>query len=108
MPRVEALRFLKISRRAVSLLTDFLRSISEIFLKISLRVETAKNSVFRWMGRQDSNLRMTEPKSVGLPLADAPVTPVKVNPRTFKIKKITACMEHENLFVTPSRHTLER
>ena len=24
------------------------------------------------MGRQDSNLRMTEPKSVGLPLADAP------------------------------------
>jgi hypothetical protein len=29
-------------------------------------------AVARWLGREDSNLRMTEPKSVALPLGDAP------------------------------------
>ena len=27
-----------------------------------------------WLGRQDSNLRMTAPKTVALPLGDAPST----------------------------------
>ena len=31
-------------------------------------------SAFFIMGWQDSNLRMTEPKSVGLPLADTPIS----------------------------------
>ena len=31
-----------------------------------------KNKCNQWMGWQDSNLRMTEPKSVGLPLAYTP------------------------------------
>ncbi len=30
---------------------------------------------FNWLGRKDSNLRMTDPKSVALPLGDAP-TPI--------------------------------
>ena len=29
-----------------------------------------------WLGRRDSNPRMTEPKSVALPLGDAPSTKV--------------------------------
>src|SRR5205809_6344807 len=29
----------------------------------------------RWLGREDSNLRMGDPKSPGLPLADAPKPP---------------------------------
>ena len=37
------------------------------------------------MGRQDSNLRMTESKSVGLPLADAPIYS-KVDEKQAQIK----------------------
>src|SRR6185503_12847456 len=30
-----------------------------------------------WLGREDSNLRMGDPKSPGLPLADAPKPPLR-------------------------------
>ena len=37
------------------------------------------------MGRQDSNLRMTESKSVSLPLADAPLR-MMMDKNSFEIK----------------------
>ena len=44
----------------------------------------------RWLGRQDSNLRMTVPKTVALPLGDAPTAEARysgmaVNEKPFRL-----------------------
>ena len=44
----------------------------------------------RWLGRQDSNLRMTVPKTVALPLGDAPSAEARysgmaVNEKPFRL-----------------------
>ena len=40
-----------------------------------------------WLGREDSNLRMTESKSVALPLGDAPCADGVIGPRAFHVKR---------------------
>ena len=49
---------------------------------------------FRWLGRQDSNLRMTESESVALPLGDAPVLGWVMGFEPTHAWTTTMCLNH--------------
>src|SRR6476660_1822608 len=50
----------------------------------------------KWLGREDSNLRMGDPKSPGLPLADAPTRPLGARDEEGRLLEPLLFVLHQN------------